>query len=524
MKNSFYLIIPAQQEIPERIRLFEEKALQQWIDELPIANPGLSTRLLFDLLKEFNSLKMSAQSRLDALELLRPSFLSTEDYLRFRLTKDGFPKTEDEQKIFHVLVEIEKEFTLGYWIAVKEMTRREVGWFQGKHVALSLHRAISGLSHIVVSHFILGVPIPDWVWIDIHSLHRLSVKIKKVSSKVPKSFSEPSKAFSVGDCYRQILLLSLTQPEGLMQKEILQVFNFIESLSSLLIFDDKPVQSQSIQCVILTDEDQAPCFVRNSNVDADSSTIYIDFTKFLKALEQKEKLVGKEQARFNSMAMVKSNKGTLSADLLEYLTLRWNGVELQGVPLFGDRLDRYLCIGLDATYQLLSDENADKEGLEFLVESTSEKSLSCSFNKTGMISIGSLVSFRKKDMAVNKRSLGVINKVITGKSNGKMTFEIQALAGQVFAVTYQSSNTPQDLPQKALIYGVKTQESEKSYIILESFNLKEGDVIRMTLNQESFPIILRDRRNIGLGYWQFECRRIEEQQVPTERKKGYDFI
>ena len=126
-------------------------------------------------------------------------------------------------------------------------------------------------------------------------------------------------------------------------------------------------------------------------------------------------------------------------------------------------------------------------------------------------------------MPVGKRSLGVVNKIVAARSNGKMTFEIQALAGQLFAVTYQSSAS-NALPQKALIYGVKTQEADKSYIIMESFNLKEGDIIRMTLNQESFPIILRDRKNIGLGYWQFECRRIEEQAVPMERKKGYDFI
>ena len=368
MKNSFYLVIPAQQDIPERKRLFEERALQHWIDELPIANPGLSTRLLFDLLKEFNTLVMNAQFRLDALELLRASFLSTEDYLRFRLTKEGFPKSEDEQKIFHVLVEIEREFTLGYWITVKELTHREIGWFQGKYVAMSIQRTISGLSHIVVTHYIMSVPVPDWVWIDIHSLHRLSVKIKKVSSKVPKNQGEPGKTHTIGECYRQILLLSLAQPEGLMQREILQVFNFIEPLSSLLTLEENPVQSQSIQCIVLTDEDQEPRFVRNVKVNADSSALYVNFAKLYKTLEQKDKLISKEQARFSSLAAVKNAKGMLAGKLLDYLTLRWSGVEQQSAPLFSDRLDRYICIGLDATYQLLFDDKGVEEGLEFMVE------------------------------------------------------------------------------------------------------------------------------------------------------------
>jgi hypothetical protein len=45
------------------------------------------------------------------------------------------------------------------------------------------------------------------------------------------------------------------------------------------------------------------------------------------------------------------------------------------------------------------------------------------------------------------------------------------------------------------------------------------------MGHENFPIILIGRKNIGLGYWQFECRRILEPEVQQkETKKGYDFI
>jgi hypothetical protein len=37
---------------------------------------------------------------------------------------------------------------------------------------------------------------------------------------------------------------------------------------------------------------------------------------------------------------------------------------------------------------------------------------------------------------------------------------------------------------------------------------------------------LKNRKNVGLGYWQFECVRIKEKKkhMPTTHKKGYDFI
>lgn len=528
MKNSFFLVIPSQQDIPERLRIFEEKALQDWLNELPVANPGLSTRLIFDLLKELNGLVMDAHTRLDALELLAFCVASIEEYLRFRLMKAGFPKESDEQKIFNVLVAIEKEFALGYWIVVKELTRKSLGWFQGKSAPLSIQRAIRGLGNIVVSYYLMNLSVPDWVWIDIHSLYRLSTKIKKESTKVPKSLKEPGNGLSVEDCYKQILLLSLAQPFGLMQKEVVQVFNFIEPLSSNLAIANSAFETQPRQCIILTDEDQGPHFVSDSALPQDSSVLYLGFNKIIKLIQNKPKFVSKELVRFSSLMLTKDDKGLLPAELLEYLTLQWTGIDLHGTSLFGDRLERYFCIGLEACYQLLQKRTSTGLDEEELVgESASERSLACQFDKAGMISIGSLISFRKKNSPVAKRSLGVVNKILSIKADGKIIFEIQLLAVQVFAVSYKSyiKSDTEEVSQNALIYGVKSKDSEKSYIILESFSLKDGDLIRMTMNNETFPIILRDRKNIGLGYWQFECRRVEELSVHQAGiKKGYDFI
>jgi hypothetical protein len=122
--------------------------------------------------------------------------------------------------------------------------------------------------------------------------------------------------------------------------------------------------------------------------------------------------------------------------------------------------------------------------------------------------------------------LGVVCKIQLPKQDNKLIFEVSIIAAQSFSVTYQEPGVAIDSePRKALLYGVKQGEEERSYIILESFMIKDGDVLRMTMGRENFPIILIGRKNIGLGYWQFECRRIMEtpaQQQST--KKGYDFI
>ncbi|MCK5191095.1 MAG: hypothetical protein KAR12_13690 [Methylococcales bacterium] len=526
MKNSFFLVIPAQQKNPDLLVTYESAAVNQWVSELPTANPSLASRLFYDFVEEFNSIEMSAQKRLDILEILRPHFLTIEDYLRSRLILSGFPKGENEQKILNLIVSIEKHFTIGYWMAVRELTRRDVGWFQGKNTALAIQRTIKGLNEIVVTHYMMFLPVPDWIWIDLHSLYKLSIKVKKESTKVPDETSFSGKMSTAEDCYKQVLLLSLADPSGLMQKEVQQVYDFVGKISQSVQIEKQPIKNQKIQCVILMDEDTQPYFDMSGN-QADTAMMYLNLLKLYKMLQQADNYSSKDDARFSSMHILRSASKKLPAGLFEYVLQCWQGVELKGGVFFADRLDRNIVIGLEATHSLQSslDFSGDKP-LEVIAESYSERELSCKFDKEGVLSIGSLISYRKTDEHENKRFLGIVKKITMPKQNGHIVFEISSLTPQSYAVTYAPVDAAQDSNvQKALLYGVRNGTEEKSFIIMDSFMHKDNDVVRLYMNDDNFPIVLRERKNIGLGYWQFECKQIEEKQISLQaKKKGYDFI
>lgn len=525
MKNSFFLVIPAQQSDPLRLKEFSSRALQQWITELPTANPGLATRLLYDFIADCNSIEMDSQMRLDALELIRPSVLVIEDYLRSRLIKMGFPKEDNDKKILDVLVSIEKEFAIGYWIVLKELTRRNVSWFQGKNVALAIQRCIKGLSDIVISHFLMGMPIPDWVWIDLHSLYKASVELRKDRTKIANGTNQSNKASTPEECYKQILLLSLADPTGLMQKEILLVYNFIETIGNLVTLKNEAIAGQPMQCIVPTDEDKPPHYQESVNIKNDPAALYMDFTKLFKVLQNRERFVSTTDARFSAMYVPKNNSVKLSPELLGYLEQRWSGIDLQGTLFFSDRLDRYIAIGLDASFDLQnSSETQTEKNLEFLAQSGPDQLLSCVFEKTGVLSVGSLVSFRKTDMPEQKRSLGIVNKIVVAKQSGKIDFGMQLLTQQSTAVTYRPMDASEkDELQKALLYAGNEHEGEKIYIITDTC-MSEGDIIHLFIQQEGFPVVLKHRKNVGLGYWQFEYQRLTEREKPLHIKKGYDFI
>lgn len=526
MKNSFFLVIPEQKHNQELLDSFEEAILSRWISELPTANPSLSIRLFHDLVSEMNQLIMPAQNRLNALELLRHNFLSIEDYLRSRLVLTGFPKTINELKIMEVLISVEKAFTIGYWIILRELTKRDASWFQKKHTALTLQRTIRGLSQIVVTHYMMNTPVPGWIWIDLHSLYRLSVKTKKDTAKVNEEASAYSKHSTPEDCYKQILLFSLTNPSGLMQREYLSIYNYIEKFTGLIQVEQQPVAGQAVQCILLIEEDSAPYFAAAAPT-SDSVIRFLDLSRLNKTLEQTEKFSSADLPRFSSIDRKQNKPGKLPAELLSYLVDRWQGKPLQGLALFSDRLSRLFTIGLETTHKLQDSLLAEEANtLEYMADSNSERALACEFNVSGALSVGSLVSFRKIDTPRNLRTLGVVCKLTLAKRENTLIFELNIITPQSFAVSYMVIDAEPDTePHKALMFAKKENEIEKSFIIMDTYQFKDGDVLRLFLNQENFPIILKDRKNIGLGYWQFECRRLAEKMVSSnQKKKGYDFI
>ncbi len=517
MKHSFFLVIPKQNNNPQRIKELEENILKQWIAQLPIANAVLASRLIYDFILEFNSLSMTAQMRLETLELLRPSFLAIEDYLCSRLVKSGFPKDSNDLKALKLLVALQRQFTIGYWITLKEITGNDIGWFQGKNAALSSHRTLKGLSDIVVSYFIMGMPIPDWIWMDLHSLYKLSVKIKKNATQVPlNDLVQVHKTSTPEECYLQIILLSLADPTGLMQKEIKLVYGFIQSIGALISLKLKPVANQALQCLILTDGDKPPYFetqTESADEEADGSVpavLYIDFTRLYEAFEQGKIPFNASQARFSRMRSSENKDDRVSAELLVYLKERWAGIELKSTPLFADRLDRLFAIGLMPTFKLQGRQGktSEDDAVEFLGHSVSAELLSCVFKQVGVLSVGSLVSFRKVDGAENKRLLGVVNKLVVEKETGQISFGLQFLTDQLVPVTYSHlNNAHHERPKSALLYHCNEQKG-KSFIITDSFILKENEVIRLFIEAADLSIMLKNKKNIGLGYWQFECTKV----------------
>ncbi len=512
MRSSYFLTIPKQHSNPLRIKEFEDKFLQQWVSQLPVANPGLSTRLLYDLILEMNALVMPPEFRLDSLELLQPVFCIVQSYLRSKLLKGYFPKDLNEQKALTLLVEVERQFSIGYWIAAKALTGTHIGWFKGKQAALSVQRCLRGLSRIVVNHYILGIPAPDWVWLDLHSLYKLSVKANIHNTQIPVVNNDGANSHSsLEECYLQIILLCLANPYGLMGKETLQVEKLSQKLIKLVKLQTTPVLGQADQCLIITDEDKPPFFQKQIAPDelalkTSSALLFVDFSSLYQFLAQNKLAVSKTQSRFSARGTDGSE--LITPELLLYLHERWSGVGMEGSELFADRLDRFITIGLVSTHKLLFSVVTTADDSELLAHSISGSLLSVEFDNPNALSVGSLLSLRKANEPKKQRLLAVVNQIFACRSNNKLNFGVNLLATQCIPTSYSArDNTANERHGPALLF--KQGKTESTQIILDNSVFNEGDHLSLRVNQKEFRVMLHNKNNIALGYWQFTCERLK---------------
>ncbi|MCK5924821.1 MAG: hypothetical protein KAG10_02905, partial [Methylococcales bacterium] len=325
---------------------------------------------------------------------------------------------------------------------------------------------------------------------------------------MPDDLAQPSDHSTATQSYLQILLLSLLDTGTLTQNELQQIYEALNKLSLFPCLEEQLIITQALQCYVHIDEDVPPTFEEKED-ETEFKQLYFNFTRLHKEIKTLKKTAVIKNDRFNIIMNAK-----LSRQLLSYLDQCWLGKLTDESPCFIDRLDRFFTIGLENTYDLLcSNAQVQHKPLEYLGESCSPKGLSYLFDEKELISIGSLVSFRKIDTQQNQRFLGIVSKIMVDKHQScYIEFNVSLISSEIHAASFSFRDEDgENLAQKALFYQQKQENQvDKSFLIINSHVLKEQDMIELQLVSDCLWIELLNKKNIGLGYWQFECKEFED--------------
>lgn len=202
------------------------KLFKAWVEALPKANIGETSKRLYLALQEMNRLKIDDKERFVLLEMLYPVVDYVCHLLAPHYLNQPLILPTKAQKVSSLASALQENMALGYTSVVAwSMRNRSSKKETSKIATQAIARAISCHNQILLRSFQLYRPPPKNIWNELYSLYSVAEQFNIEDRPIHKPSSTPNtESNSIKHELIRALLLSTCKPNMLRQAEIAQVF------------------------------------------------------------------------------------------------------------------------------------------------------------------------------------------------------------------------------------------------------------------------------------------------------------
>ncbi len=343
--------LPERRSPPRDAFQADPKALRRWIEELPLANSAVASRMLFQALREMNQMTIDPSTRLAALEALRVPITGVTDAIDRQVVGASFPVPPPKAQLATLGRDLQRQLALGFRLAVYEFCAPDgkVPFLRGKAVALALERAIGHLGEELCKGYLVYAAPPESVWRMMNALFAFALASrlddKAVDGPVSGTSGTPRQAFT------HALLMAVSNPYRLTQKEIHETAQATRGWAAKAVLRGA-VPGEAVFAVPL-DEDRGPGYLPEERSSSGAARLALDTAPLQEELERQ--LANAEGAACGlPVAGRAGNAAMISADLVRRLLVNWRFVPERAqrrLPA-GHELDTL--VGLHAVHYFLA--------------------------------------------------------------------------------------------------------------------------------------------------------------------------
>ncbi len=349
--NATAIRVPSRHNPEKGSRETRPRKIQEWIEALPLANLGETSRQVLTALLEINSLNITHQDRYRIMELFRPTVKYISDSLRKHYVGQPFPLSERSRKVAELSRTIAAEMATGYRIILAEAgpaVRIPV-----RTLATATHRALRYMGSILVNTYQIYDQYPEEAWRDIHQLYRYAEVSGFLTTLVPDHEYTLIDEASSADAYKQILLLALASPYRLRQGEVEQVYGALERWAphaQICALAD-PCAAQALFMVV-TNGDAPPTYRLPEGHAMESEARLIDTQGLANAIRE-DMIHGQAPGR---------GRTTVSPDIMRRLLLAWGMVPKRKFSRARKFSTVMVAMGLSSVHHFISAQTATRCG------------------------------------------------------------------------------------------------------------------------------------------------------------------
>jgi len=322
-------------------------SVKNWIEALPMANIGETTRLLFSAINELNHQDIPAQQRLKTLELLDKPTCYVTDNMKKHFVAQSLPMHISNIKIAHLSREVSQSLATGYKVLVMEQIAG-IGRRDKKLLTSAIHCAVRHLGQALLKTYQIYEPCAANVWLELHSLYRYAEHNNLHRSKVAGNSHDEQATATVSDAYKRVLLLALACPYRLRRGEVEMVY---EKLAEWAPFGDIQTIDGTPQALFAVnlDADQPPGYLvlREAAINRNSC----------RALNTRRLAEKVHQALTERIGVGARDKpGMLRESTLRRLMLAWGVMPKRRFSRVKDHSQVIVAMGLSSIHYFVSGE------------------------------------------------------------------------------------------------------------------------------------------------------------------------
>ncbi|MFZ5756964.1 MAG: hypothetical protein ACOY3X_08685 [Pseudomonadota bacterium] len=382
-------------EQPQRIRLrlpeqdlhhltlgsTNPKKMQEWIDSLPMANVGESSRLLYQLIQELNRLRTDGRTRFALLECVRPALQHVERQLGKHYLGQSVVLPEKQRKVASLAQALLVHMAVGYKLVSIDTVRKAKDKEIGRIATVSIHRAITSMGEILLRCYQLYLPTPRFHWLELHQLYLLAEGHGLDRTEVEDKGFKHVESSTIRDSYARALLLATARPNQMRQQEIELVWEATEDWCGLVSINDTKENSDIFAFDLQVDAPPTYRKLASKHVG-----------EMLRSIDARE-LSGKLKLAGDSGQLPEKNAGFVfprgfSRELAIHLSQAWGALTERAFQRLAASGTIDICVGLGATHYFLSngadfDQTIRGTSLQVLMEDRENPFLRNRFGKSG---------------------------------------------------------------------------------------------------------------------------------------------
>lgn len=213
---------------------FHHKSIKEWIEHLPKANLGETSRQTYSLLLESNQQLLTTSQRNDVLSNLNEIVTYISNGLTKHYVGQSVSLSEKQQKVANFSQALDIEVAIGYKTIIEDLVADEK--FQSNLLIIAINACMFYFYKIQMRCYQLYRDLPAGMWHEMHVLYQLAEQNDLHENKI----NLLGTSLNIKGTYKNILLLSTTNPNQLRQTEISEIAKSLSKVSHKYKLDSAP--------------------------------------------------------------------------------------------------------------------------------------------------------------------------------------------------------------------------------------------------------------------------------------------